>query len=125
MARLLACIALIVACALVCVYADEGLYSDRFDNIDVQAVFANEKLRRQYSGCLLGTGPCNTAPQRFLKGTSLTIYLCAIVTRTDFNISMQSFIPNLRSILASPIRTDSTETNEHIAKGESSLIIDH
>ncbi|EZA48691.1 ObirCSP10.2 [Ooceraea biroi] len=66
MARL-SCIALIVGLALVCVLAKEEFYSDRFDDVDIPAIFNNNKLRRQYYSCLMDTGPCATAPQRFIK----------------------------------------------------------
>lgn len=72
MARL-SCIVLIAGFALVCVLAKEELYSDRYDNVDVRAIFANDKLREQYYNCIVDTGPCNTGPQRFFKSTVISL----------------------------------------------------
>ncbi|XP_011870895.1 PREDICTED: putative odorant-binding protein A10, partial [Vollenhovia emeryi] len=57
----------IVAVALVCVFAQE-LYSDRYDDVDLDGILANEKLRIQYYNCFMDTSPCKTADAKFFKG---------------------------------------------------------
>ncbi|GAB1863974.1 Ejaculatory bulb-specific protein 3-like [Camponotus japonicus] len=57
----------IVVIALTCVLAEE-LYSSRFDDVDVRAIFNNAKLRNQYYNCFMDLSPCKTADQRFFKG---------------------------------------------------------
>ncbi|XP_072766205.1 ejaculatory bulb-specific protein 3-like [Anoplolepis gracilipes] len=65
MARLSYIIA-IIGIALVCVFAEE-LYSSQFDDVDINAVFNNPKLRRQYYKCMMDIAPCRTADAKFFK----------------------------------------------------------
>ena len=37
---------------------DHPLYTDKYDNIDIDAVIANERLLKNYIGCLLESNPC-------------------------------------------------------------------
>ncbi|XP_018044629.1 PREDICTED: putative odorant-binding protein A10 [Atta colombica] len=67
MARL-SLIVMIIAVALACVFAEEELYSNRYDDINIHEILANEKLRMQYYKCLLGTAPCKTADAKFFAG---------------------------------------------------------
>lgn len=67
MVRLTSCI-VFIAIALTCVLADEEKYSDQYDDIDVNSIFATEKLQVQYYKCFMDQGPCKTAPMRFFKG---------------------------------------------------------
>ncbi|KYN23323.1 Putative odorant-binding protein A10 [Trachymyrmex cornetzi] len=62
-------IALIVTIinVLMCV-AEEKLYSDEFDNIDIQTVFNNKGLIEDYYNCFMEIGPCKTPQQRFFTG---------------------------------------------------------
>jgi len=84
----LSCIALFIALALACVLAQE-LYSDRYDDVDVKSVFANEKLRLQYYRCLVDKGPCSTAIQKFFKGKDVSIgyiFVASVFFVADFLI---------------------------------------
>ncbi|KAG5308016.1 PEB3 protein, partial [Acromyrmex insinuator] len=67
MARL-SLIVTIIAVALACVFAEEEFYSDRYDDININEILANEKLRTQYYNCFLGTAPCKTADAKFFAG---------------------------------------------------------
>ncbi|KAG5334700.1 PEB3 protein, partial [Acromyrmex charruanus] len=64
MARL-SLIVTIIAVALACVFAEKEFYSDRYDDININEILANEKLRKEYYYCLLGTAPCKTADAKF------------------------------------------------------------
>ncbi|XP_011160226.1 ejaculatory bulb-specific protein 3 [Solenopsis invicta] len=66
MARL-SCIVTIIGITLMCVIAQEDLYTDKFDNVDVPGIIANDKLRNEYYGCFMGSSPCITADAKFLK----------------------------------------------------------
>ncbi|KYN04073.1 PREDICTED: ejaculatory bulb-specific protein 3-like [Cyphomyrmex costatus] len=58
----------IIAIALVCVFAAEKeLYSDRYDDINIEDILANEKLRTQYYNCLAGIARCKTADAKFFS----------------------------------------------------------
>ncbi|XP_070163938.1 ejaculatory bulb-specific protein 3-like [Polyergus mexicanus] len=59
-------IVVIISIALTCVLAAE-LYSDRYDDIDVNAIFSNTKLRQQYYKCFMDLAPCKTADAKFFK----------------------------------------------------------
>lgn len=37
---------------------DHPLYTNKYDNIDIDAVIANERLLKNYIGCLLENNPC-------------------------------------------------------------------
>ncbi|XP_029173007.1 ejaculatory bulb-specific protein 3-like [Nylanderia fulva] len=64
MARLSFIVAIIVA--LTCVFA-ETLYSDRYDDVDVVAIFNNPKMREQYYKCFMDLAPCKTPDSKFFK----------------------------------------------------------
>jgi len=66
MARL-SYIVTIVSIALMCILAEE-LYSDQYDDIDVESILQNDKLRNQYYNCFMETSPCITADAKFFKG---------------------------------------------------------
>ncbi|KAL0101466.1 hypothetical protein PUN28_018948 [Cardiocondyla obscurior] len=57
----------IIAVTLACVLAEET-YSTRYDNVDIDGVLSNEKLRMQYYNCFMDTAPCKTADAKFFKG---------------------------------------------------------
>lgn len=42
-------------------------YPVKYDNVDVDEILNNPRLRKQYIGCVEGTGPCITAEAKFLK----------------------------------------------------------
>jgi len=58
----------IVMNVFVCVFAEEELYSDRYDNVDVRAVLQNEELREGYYKCFMGIEPCKTPEQAMITG---------------------------------------------------------
>ncbi|XP_011160224.1 putative odorant-binding protein A10 [Solenopsis invicta] len=66
MARL-SCIVTIIGIALMCVVAQEDLYSDKFDGIDVKSIITNNRLRNEYYDCFMGISPCVTADAKFFK----------------------------------------------------------
>lgn len=61
-------VALVAASLALCVSAEDEKYSDKYDDIDVDEVLANPRLRTQYLKCFLGTGPCSSPVALFLKG---------------------------------------------------------
>lgn len=61
----------IAAVVLTCVFAEEDFYSNRYDDVDIEGILANEKLRLQYYNCFMDTAPCKTADAKFFKGKSM------------------------------------------------------
>ncbi|XP_051154454.1 uncharacterized protein LOC127277396 [Leptopilina boulardi] len=53
------------------------LYTDKYDNINIEDILNNPRIRKQYSMCYLGTGSCLTADSKFFK----EIFSDAIATR--------------------------------------------
>lgn len=51
------------------------LYDNKFDDIDVDEILINDRLRNQYYKCLIGSSPCITPDAIFLKGKSLKKFL--------------------------------------------------
>ncbi|XP_012531699.1 putative odorant-binding protein A10 [Monomorium pharaonis] len=68
MARL-SFIVTIIAVTLACVLAEEyvELYSNRYDDVDIEGILTNDKLRMQYYQCFMGTSPCKTADAKFFN----------------------------------------------------------
>lgn len=66
MARL-SCIVTVIGIALMYVAAQD-LYSDKFDGVDVPGIITNDRLRREYYNCFMGTSSCVTADAKFFKG---------------------------------------------------------
>lgn len=98
MARLIG-IATIIGIALACVLA-EDLYSDRYDDIDVTAIFENEKLRDQYYQCFMDTGPCKTPDARFFKGTSKARRAFSLSTFITFLFHYDEFSTRNKSLFS-------------------------
>ncbi|CAK9811167.1 Ejaculatory bulb-specific protein 3 [Anthophora plagiata] len=46
---------------------EEEKYTSKYDDIDIDAILANTKLRNQYLNCFLETGPCATADAKYFK----------------------------------------------------------
>ncbi|CAK9801321.1 Ejaculatory bulb-specific protein 3 [Anthophora quadrimaculata] len=46
---------------------EEEKYTSKYDDIDIDAILANPKLRNQYLNCLLETAPCVTADAKYFK----------------------------------------------------------
>ncbi|EZA53190.1 ObirCsp12 [Ooceraea biroi] len=63
----LSTIVVIIGIALVCTYAQEELYDNKYDDMDVIAIMVNDKLRNQYYKCFMETGPCATGDAKFFK----------------------------------------------------------
>ncbi|KYQ48384.1 Ejaculatory bulb-specific protein 3 [Trachymyrmex zeteki] len=62
-------ITLIIAMnVLMCVLAEEKLYSDRYDYVDFQSVLQNKDLRQEYYNCFMEIAPCKTPEQEALTG---------------------------------------------------------
>ncbi|XP_072759633.1 ejaculatory bulb-specific protein 3-like [Anoplolepis gracilipes] len=64
MARLI-CMIAIIGIALMCVLAEENMYDDKYDDVNVSEVLANDKLREQYYNCFMDIGPCVTADAKY------------------------------------------------------------
>lgn len=59
---------LVVTCIVLIAHAADEKYSSKYDNVDVDAILTNSRLRNQYVSCIIGTSPCRTGAARFLKG---------------------------------------------------------
>lgn len=46
----------VVLCSVVCIFGQQ--YTQKYDNIDVDSVLSNSRIRTNYVKCLLETGPC-------------------------------------------------------------------
>ncbi|KAK0181341.1 hypothetical protein PV327_003633 [Microctonus hyperodae] len=55
-----------IASVLLMVHAHE-LYSDKYDNVDVDAIITDDKLRISYYNCFMDRGPC-TEDAEYFKG---------------------------------------------------------
>ncbi|XP_054016456.1 ejaculatory bulb-specific protein 3-like [Hylaeus anthracinus] len=51
---------------LACSYAEE-LYPDKYDDIDINNLLNNDRLREQYYNCFVDKGPCITSGATFFK----------------------------------------------------------
>ncbi|KAI7815633.1 chemosensory protein [Rhyzopertha dominica] len=51
--------AVVLCVLLVAVYAAEEKYTTKYDNVDIDAILANDRLTTNYVKCLLDTGKCN------------------------------------------------------------------
>lgn len=67
MTRLIS-IVVIIGIALVSVLTAEELYSDKYDDVNVSDILANDRLREEYYQCFMGNSPCRTADMKFYKG---------------------------------------------------------
>ncbi|KZC11655.1 Ejaculatory bulb-specific protein 3 [Dufourea novaeangliae] len=56
-----------MSAVLVVAFAEEEMYSSKYDDIDIEEILANTKLREQYLKCYLETGPCVTADAKYFK----------------------------------------------------------
>ncbi|KZC11372.1 PREDICTED: ejaculatory bulb-specific protein 3-like [Dufourea novaeangliae] len=59
-------IVLLSFCLLAWAHAEE-LYDDKYDDIDINEILSNERLREQYYKCFMDTAPCVTADAVFFK----------------------------------------------------------
>lgn len=60
----------IIGIALTCVVAQE-FYDNRYDDVNVDDILANNKLRQQYYKCFMETAPCLTGDAKFFRGMSI------------------------------------------------------
>ncbi|XP_020289357.1 ejaculatory bulb-specific protein 3-like [Pseudomyrmex gracilis] len=63
----LSCVVAVICIALSCVFAEEEVYSTRYDDIDIHGILDNSKLRDQYYKCFMDFAPCKTADAKFFK----------------------------------------------------------
>ncbi|KAJ8670411.1 hypothetical protein QAD02_001670 [Eretmocerus hayati] len=47
--------------------SEEKVYSDKYDNINVDDILKNERKRENYYNCFIGKAPCITPDARFFK----------------------------------------------------------
>ncbi|XP_029166628.1 ejaculatory bulb-specific protein 3-like [Nylanderia fulva] len=61
----------IITIALICIIergkAQEEKYEDKYDDVDVPSILANDRLREQYYKCFMAEGPCVTADAKFFS----------------------------------------------------------
>ncbi|KAG8041730.1 hypothetical protein G9C98_007034 [Cotesia typhae] len=57
---------LVILCAGIG-FAEEKLYSDKYDHIDVDAILRNPRQRNGYYNCFAEMGPCVTADAKFFR----------------------------------------------------------
>ncbi|XP_043471758.1 ejaculatory bulb-specific protein 3-like [Leptopilina heterotoma] len=70
---------LIFAVLTICIafnYAAD-FYPTKYDNVNIDEILNNSRVRKQYSMCYLGTGPCVTSDATFFK----EIFTDAIATK--------------------------------------------
>ncbi|XP_032666719.1 ejaculatory bulb-specific protein 3-like [Odontomachus brunneus] len=67
MARLIGIVAIVGIALFMCVFAAEELYSSKYDDIDIQNILTNDRLRNQHRKCYMDLGPCTTSDMRFYK----------------------------------------------------------
>ncbi|KAL2728639.1 ejaculatory bulb-specific protein 3 [Vespula squamosa] len=68
MARYLWILSIVILSATIfLVLADDGTYTTKYDNINVDEILNSPRLRNQYTDCYLGTAPCVTPEAKFLK----------------------------------------------------------
>ncbi|XP_012217907.1 ejaculatory bulb-specific protein 3 [Linepithema humile] len=60
-------VVILISIALVYVLAEEELYSDKYDDVNIANILQNNKLREQYYKCFMDTGPCITGDAKFFK----------------------------------------------------------
>ncbi|XP_058799873.1 uncharacterized protein LOC131669181 [Phymastichus coffea] len=59
---------LLALCALVTItHADEEIYSNKYDFVDVDSILKNDRLRNQYYECFQDIAPCLTPDAKFFK----------------------------------------------------------
>nr|ALG36157.1 chemosensory protein 4 [Sclerodermus sp. MQW-2015] len=46
----------------------EEMYSDKYDNIAIEDILNNDKVREEYYNCFMDTGPCVTEDAAYFKG---------------------------------------------------------
>ncbi|CAL7933692.1 unnamed protein product [Xylocopa violacea] len=61
-------LALLLLVTSMIVFAEEEKYTSKYDDINVDEILANDKLRHQYLNCFLETAPCVTADAKYFKG---------------------------------------------------------
>jgi len=73
MARLSRIAMIIAMNVLICVFAEEvKLYSDQYDNTDIEAEVLNVKDERDaYFNCFMKRAPCRTPKQEYFTGISV------------------------------------------------------
>jgi len=69
MARLSFIVTIITVALAYVAFSEEELYSDRYDNIDIEEILANDKQRMQYYNCVMDSAMCKTAAASFFSGT--------------------------------------------------------
>ncbi|XP_014212504.1 putative odorant-binding protein A10 [Copidosoma floridanum] len=58
----------VVLCTLVsAALADQEIYSDKYDYVDVDQILGNDRIREQYYNCFLDAAPCYTPDAKFFK----------------------------------------------------------
>ncbi|KAL2744577.1 ejaculatory bulb-specific protein 3 [Vespula maculifrons] len=68
MARYLWILSIVILFATIfSVRANDGAYTTKYDNINVDEILKTARLRNQYVDCYLGNSPCVTPEAKFLK----------------------------------------------------------
>lgn len=72
---------LVVCLCFVTISAEETTekYTTKYDNINLDDLLKNDRLRRNYVACLLNEGPCTPDAQE-LKSNTTNIYVIALMS---------------------------------------------
>lgn len=92
----------VLAAILAVTYAEDDetpdRYSTKYDDVNVDEILANKKLRKQYENCYLDKGPCVTPDAVYFKSK----FLCDQYVR-DFLSVRSSFLYLKVQLLIIPI----------------------
>lgn len=59
---------------------NKGMYSTKYDNIDINAIIKNDRLLNNYVGCLMDEKPC-TPDGAELKSNFYIFYLLCVIIK--------------------------------------------
>lgn len=96
-----------VMSALMCVLAKEEMYSDQYDDIDVEEVLKSQALRDMYFYCFMEKIPCETPQQKYLTGiydiislTDITKFFFFFVLHSLVNTKSNFFLIVIKPAIA-------------------------
>lgn len=90
--------AVILYAILAAVYAAENIYTNKYDNVDVDKILHNDRVLTNYIKCLMDEGPC-TAEGRELKSKLIFFYVAS--EKKTIHIYIQVFYVQILTNLVS------------------------
>lgn len=77
------CLAIVLALCAFAAYAaaDEEIYSDKYDYVDVDSILNNDRIRNQYYECFMDLAPCLTPDAKFFKGMEFIVFFLCEISR--------------------------------------------